>query len=61
MSCMLGKKEKQKTNLQLKFYTWLGIEPRLAQALRSTVLHLLHWATEVRTESSFNSILEKLR
>ena len=27
---MLGKKEKQnKNNLQLKFYTWLGIEPRL--------------------------------
>ena len=36
---MLGKKEKQnKNNLQLKFYAWLGIEPRLAQALRSTVL-----------------------
>ena len=27
---MLGKKEKQnKNNLQLKFYTWLGIEPDL--------------------------------
>ena len=34
---MLAKKEKQnKINLQLKVYTWLGIEPRLAKALRST-------------------------
>ena len=61
MSCknifMLGKKEKQnKNNLQLKFYTWLGIEPRLAQALRSTVLCFLHWATGMRAESPFNSI-----
>ena len=48
----VGEKEKQdKNNLQLKFYTWLETEPRLAQALRSTVLCLLHWATGVRAEA----------
>ena len=36
---MFGKKEKQnKNNMQLKFYTWLGIEPRTAQALRSSLV-----------------------
>ena len=55
---MLGKKEKEnENNLQLKFYTWLGIEPRFAQALRSTVLCLLHWATEGRPEIPLNSII----
>ena len=54
---MLGKSKENKNNLQLKFYTWLGIESRLAQALRSRVLCLLHWAKGLRAESSFNSII----
>ena len=40
MSCknifQVREKEKEdKNNLQLKFYTWLGIEPSLAQTLRT--------------------------